>query len=189
MNLPVHTKRFVAAMCHATCCSNLSPDMYTPSDLSSRSVAATCRLVCTDLKEHSIEKLGSPICLELLFGLSDENEQCVVKSFLYLPFLGEHWRRKAAKRPERVGQFVGDAVWSSRTSSDHGSPADKTRKGMVYHFNPNHRYLSYLQTDMEYRKIPKISPGAYIFQRPFLRGLFLEGLIYGRKFAFQNRLG
>ena len=31
--------------------------------------------------------------------------------------------------------------------------------------------------------------GAYIFQRPFLRGLFLEGLIFGGKFAFQNRLG
>ena len=31
----------------------------------------------------------------------------------------------------------------------------------------------------DYRKIPKISPGAYIFQRPFLRGLFLEGLIFG----------
>ena len=30
-----------------------------------------------------------------------------------------------------------------------------------------------------YRKIPKISPGAYIFQRPFLRGLFLELLILG----------
>ena len=30
-----------------------------------------------------------------------------------------------------------------------------------------------------YRKIPKISPGAYIFQRPFLRGLFLEGLVFG----------
>ena len=30
-----------------------------------------------------------------------------------------------------------------------------------------------------YRKIPKISPKAYIFQRPFLRGLFLEGLIFG----------
>ena len=29
-----------------------------------------------------------------------------------------------------------------------------------------------------YRKIPKISPGAYIFQRSFLRGLFLEGLIF-----------
>ena len=28
------------------------------------------------------------------------------------------------------------------------------------------------------------------FQRPFLRDLFLEaGLIYGGKFAFQNRLG
>ena len=43
-----------------------------------------------------------------------------------------------------------------------------------------------------YRKIPKISPGAYIFQRPFLRGLFLEGLyseglIYVGEFAFQNR--
>ena len=41
----------------------------------------------------------------------------------------------------------------------------------------------------EYRKIPKISPGTYIFQRPFLGGLYLEGLIYGGKFAFQNRLG
>ena len=30
-----------------------------------------------------------------------------------------------------------------------------------------------------YRKIPKISPGAYIFEKPFLRGLFLEGLIFG----------
>ena len=29
----------------------------------------------------------------------------------------------------------------------------------------------------KYRKIPKISPRAYIFQRSFLRGLFLEGLI------------
>ena len=31
----------------------------------------------------------------------------------------------------------------------------------------------------KYRKIPKISPGAYIFQRAFLRGLFLDGLIFG----------
>ena len=36
-----------------------------------------------------------------------------------------------------------------------------------------------------YRKIPKIRPGAYSFQRPLLRGLFLEGLIYGGKFAFK----
>ena len=40
-----------------------------------------------------------------------------------------------------------------------------------------------------YSKIPKIRPGAYIFQRPFLRGLFLEGLIYTGKFAFKTRLG
>ena len=41
----------------------------------------------------------------------------------------------------------------------------------------------------KHRKIPKISPGTYIFQRPFLRGLFLEGLRYGGKFAFQNQFG
>ena len=65
-----------------------------------------------------------------------------------------------------------------------------------------------LQAVYCYRKIPKISPGAYIFQRPFLRGLFLEGpifggankrrevcisksarLILGGKFASQNRSG
>ena len=32
--------------------------------------------------------------------------------------------------------------------------------------------------DRTYRKIPKINPGAYIFQRPLLRGLFLEGLMF-----------
>ena len=34
-----------------------------------------------------------------------------------------------------------------------------------------------------YRKIPKISPGAYIFQRPFFRGLFLEGFIIGKAYV------
>ena len=34
----------------------------------------------------------------------------------------------------------------------------------------------------KYPKIPKIIPGAYIFQRPFLRGLFLEGLILERAY-------
>ena len=38
----------------------------------------------------------------------------------------------------------------------------------------------------KYCKIPKVSPGAHIFQKPFLRGLFLEGLIYRGKFAFPN---
>ena len=36
-----------------------------------------------------------------------------------------------------------------------------------------------------YRKIPKISPGTDIFQRPFLWGLFLEGLIYGGNLRFK----
>ena len=40
-----------------------------------------------------------------------------------------------------------------------------------------------------FRKIPKITPWAYIFQRPFLRGLFVEGPTFGGKFAFQNQLG
>ena len=48
-------------------------------------------------------------------------------------------------------------------------------------------------TNEKYCKIPKISPGAYIFQRSFLRGLCTEGnlclkidwasLIPGRKFT------
>ena len=36
----------------------------------------------------------------------------------------------------------------------------------------------------EYRKIPKTSPGAYIFKRPFLRGLFLELGAYIRRGLF-----
>ena len=40
----------------------------------------------------------------------------------------------------------------------------------------------------KYRKIPKISPGAYIFQRPFLRGLFLEGLIFGGAYLQKGNL-
>ena len=41
---------------------------------------------------------------------------------------------------------------------------------------------------IQYRKIPKINPGAYIFQRPFLRGLFFfwgggGGLTFGRAYV------
>ena len=35
---------------------------------------------------------------------------------------------------------------------------------------------------LKFHKIPKISLGAYIFQRPFLRGLFVEWLIFGGAF-------
>ena len=40
-----------------------------------------------------------------------------------------------------------------------------------------------------YCKIPKISPKAYIFKGPFLRGLLLKGLIFRGKFVFLSRLG
>ena len=46
----------------------------------------------------------------------------------------------------------------------------------VLHFLNNNKKES---NKIAYRKISKISTGAYIFQRPFLRGLFLEVLIFG----------
>ena len=39
-------------------------------------------------------------------------------------------------------------------------------------------FLTFKATELKYHKIPKIRSGAYIFQRPFWRGLFLEGLIF-----------
>ena len=53
---------------------------------------------------------------------------------------------------------------------------------------------SYLSLNVTYRKIPKISPGSYIFQRPFLRGLFLDWLIFGgayvrREICFSKSIG
>ena len=39
---------------------------------------------------------------------------------------------------------------------------------------------------ISYHKIPKISPGTYIFQRPLLRGLFLEGLILGGAYVWRE---
>ena len=57
----------------------------------------------------------------------------------------------------------------------------------------NHCTHMAAQPNITYRKIPKISPEAYIFQRPFLRGLSTEGnlrfkidwarLIVGSKFT------
>ena len=51
----------------------------------------------------------------------------------------------------------------------------------VYTANDGKYYRSYT-----YRKIPKISPGAYIFQRPFLEGLLLEGLIFGGAYLWRE---
>ena len=40
----------------------------------------------------------------------------------------------------------------------------------------------------EYRKIPKISPRTYIFQRPFLRGLFFGGAYIRRGLSMEGNL-
>ena len=55
-------------------------------------------------------------------------------------------------------------------------------------------HCAVMTVQMIYRKIPKISPEAYIFQRPFLRGLFLEGLVFGgaylrRKICVSKSIG
>ena len=42
------------------------------------------------------------------------------------------------------------------------------------------------EMNLKYRKIPKISPRAYIFQRPFLMGLFLEGPIFRGSYAWRE---
>ena len=49
-----------------------------------------------------------------------------------------------------------------------------------------HHQMKHLEVCQKYRKIPKISPGAYIFQRPFLSGLFLEGLIFGEAYLWKE---
>ena len=37
-----------------------------------------------------------------------------------------------------------------------------------------------------FASLVNISPGAYIFQRPFLRGIFLEGLIFGGVYLWRE---
>ena len=57
----------------------------------------------------------------------------------------------------------------------------KAKRELYVRANP-HRPIDYFVSFLwsaKYLKIPIISPGAYIFQRPFLRGLFLEGLLFG----------
>ena len=50
---------------------------------------------------------------------------------------------------------------------------------MAFIFHSGWTLVGKIDLSFKYRKIPKKSPEAYIFQRPFLRGLFLEGLIFG----------
>ena len=50
---------------------------------------------------------------------------------------------------------------------------------MIFGMNTTRDISKLFQRLVKYCKIPKISPGAYIFQRPSLGGFFLEGLIFG----------
>ena len=94
---------------------------------------------------------------------------------------------------KKSGIFLGEVTSVHRLQR----VGEGIRKYIALYINgfrrPTSRLRAYNKTEPpligEYRKIPKISPWAYTFQRPFLWGLFLEGLIYGEKFAFQNRLG
>ena len=81
-----------------------------------------------------------------------------------------------------------DSDSKEKVKKETGRIFDRLKIQSNVHSNSQQRFSK----DTIYRKIPKISPGAHIFQRPFLRGLFLEGLIFGGaygKFAFQNRMG
>ena len=66
---------------------------------------------------------------------------------------------------------------------------EKVKERLYWQVEVNRFFLSKELWLLIYRKIPKITLGAYFFQRPFLRGLYSEWLMYGGKFAFQNRLG
>ena len=48
------------------------------------------------------------------------------------------------------------------------------------------KHVCSLLLTVKYRKIPKISPGAFIFQRPFLRGLYSEGLIFREAYIWRG---
>ena len=89
--------------------------------------------------------------------------------------------------------------WMSHWRSFYDSLSNHTDVGLTVncfpvwvlnrHFAKGTWEILMFEVFMTYRKIPKISPRAFIFQRSILRGLFLEGLIYGGKFVLENRLG
>ena len=71
--------------------------------------------------------------------------------------------------------------WSHATTKPCTAPRRKGRLNKVlYREAPPRGPAPY---PLKYCKIPKISPRAYIFQRPFLRGLFLEGPIFERAYV------
>ena len=60
------------------------------------------------------------------------------------------------------------------------------KQQLVIRYLEDHQFHIVKNHKITYRKIPKISPGAYIFQTPFLRGLFFEGLIFGGAYIWRE---
>ena len=87
--------------------------------------------------------------------------------------------------PKNAGSLNSSASAAPYTASPYevlGSTIELNRFSTSFWLYPSLLPLlfhSVHRPRQSYRKIPKISTGAYIFQRPFLRGLFLEGLIFG----------
>ena len=106
-----------------------------------------------------------------------------VSSFLFPTYLGRS--KEAQCGPGVMALALGSRDPGFKSRSDHslnvpGSPWFNFPAALV-----NSQLLclrpvaSLWERSIKCRKIPKISPGAYIFQRPFSKGLFLEGLIFG----------
>ena len=100
------------------------------------------------------------------FGHKLHSHGCIIASRLFLSFSlrgeGEIWMGE---------KFITSSPGVSRAYSVTPMPFRAEGVGGFYDI---------------YCKIPKISPGAYIFQRPMLRGLVLEGLIFGGAYLWRE---
>ena len=81
-----------------------------------------------------------------------------------IPIVDRKWSRKSGGMDFRYGCTLGSRGFSCAVS---GFGLASVLRGS---------FVTYSFLLHKYRKIPKISPGAYIFQRPFLRNYFLRGL-------------
>ena len=109
MNSPAHTKRFVAATSHSTCCSKLSPDLYTRSDLSPRSVAATCRLTLGYKLRQQVAATDHSMCTDPATSCGDTTQRqiasCVLEKFCKNLRL-----RNRILSPQQAAQILSDLI-------------------------------------------------------------------------------
>ena len=106
------------------------------------------------------------------------------------------------KRKKVNSIFLVRKIFLSHSSAQKGSSVPQQSK-LLFHYSPprgifpftpkSKLFYSLFQVHggrllglfLLYRKITKISPGAYIFQRPFLKGLYTEGLMYRGNLRFK----